>query len=78
MFEEKSRRHRMNRRLAKDIRARPAVLADGTHGVVIRYGGDLLVLSSTEAVQLSNLLVDTVEAHEPRVSPPDQSAHQIG
>ena len=66
MFKEKERRHRMNRRLAKDIRVRPAVLADDTHGVVIRYGGDLLVLSSTEAVQLSNLIVDTVEAHEPR------------
>lgn len=62
MFKEHPVRHKMNRRLARTIRIERALMADGSSGVVIYYGDRVLVLSDPEAVDLLNVVADTMEA----------------
>lgn len=62
MFKEHTARHKMNRRLAKTIRVVKAAMSDGTPGVAVYYGDQIVVLTDAEAVDLLNGIADTMEA----------------
>ena len=61
LFNEQPRRHRFNRELARSTRVEPAVMADGTAGVVVWYGDHILVMTEAEALGLANAITDVIE-----------------
>ena len=61
VFTEQPKRHRLNRMLARTTRVEPAVMSNGEHGVAVRYGDQLLVLTEAEAFELTNAITDVME-----------------
>lgn len=62
MFTEQRDKFALNRRLADSMRVRPALIADGSTGIVIHHGNNLVVLTHDEALTLANTIVDRCEA----------------
>ena len=66
MFTEAQHFHERNRVLAKQAKAQPATLADGTTGVVLYWDKYPLTMTDTEAIRVATLIADTVEANRDR------------
>ena len=66
MFTEADHFHERNRVLAKQAKAQPATLADGTTGVVLYWDKYPLTMTDTEAIRVATLIADTVEANRDR------------
>ena len=61
LFTEKRHHASLNRRLARYIEIHPALIADGTRGLTIRHGSNVVVLTRAEAAALANAIVDELE-----------------
>ena len=66
MFTEAQHFHERNRALAKQAKAQPATLADGTTGVVLYWDKYPLTMTNHEAIRVATLIADTVEANRAR------------
>ena len=66
MFTEAQHFHERNRVLAKQAKAQPATLADGTIGVVLYWDKYPLTMTDHEAIRVATLIADTVEANRAR------------
>lgn len=62
MFKESLRMHGDNRRFAETLAAEPALIADGTTGVVIHHGKRLIVLTHDEATTLMQQVSEALSA----------------
>lgn len=61
MFTEKLTMHGDNRRFAALLRVEPALIADGTEGIVVRHGNRVMVFTKDEAVTLIESIVEVFE-----------------
>ena len=66
MFTEAQHFHDRNRVLAKQAKAQPATLADGTTGVVLYWDKYPLTMTNPEAIRVATLIADAVEANRDR------------
>ena len=66
MFTEAQHFHDRNRVLAKQAKAQPATLADGTIGVVLYWDKYPLTMTDHEAIRVATLIADTVEENRDR------------
>ena len=62
LFTEKRHNFALNRRLARYIEIHPARIADGTAGLTIRHGSNVMVLNRAEAAALANAIVDELDS----------------
>jgi len=60
-YTERPDQRRTNKYRANRTGARPATVSDGTPGVYIRVHRSFTVLTETEAVNLSNQIIDALE-----------------
>ena len=61
LFTEKRHHASLNRRLARYLEIHPARIADGSAGLTIRHGSNVVVLTRAEAAALANAIVDELE-----------------
>lgn len=61
MFTEKLTMHGDNRRFAAGLTAEPALIADGTQGVVVRHGSRVMVFTRDEAYDLIQSMTEVIE-----------------
>ena len=61
LFTEKKRNFALNRRLARYLEIHPARIADGSAGLTIRHGSNVMVLNRAEAAALASAIVDELE-----------------
>lgn len=62
MFTEKLTMHGDNRRFAASLQVEPALIADGTEGIVVRHGSRVMVFTRDEAVTLAESITEGLEA----------------
>lgn len=62
-FKESADRSALNRQLWRGTAIDVAEMADGSLGIVVRYGRGILVLNEKEALAFANSIVDTLERH---------------
>ena len=61
MFKEKLTMHGDNRRYAADLEIQPAIIADGTEGVMVRHGKRIMVFTRDEAQTLVEGITEVIE-----------------
>jgi len=61
MFTEKLTMHGDNRQFAARLKVGPAVIADGSEGVVVRHGKRIMVFTRDEALDLATRIVEVLE-----------------
>lgn len=61
MFTEKLTMHGDNRRFAALLRVEPALIADGTQGIVVRHGSRVMVFTEDEAALLIEGITEVIE-----------------
>ena len=62
MFKEKLTMHGDNRRYAADLEIQPALIADGTEGVMVRHGKRIMVFTRDEAQTLVEGITGAIES----------------
>lgn len=60
-FIEREENHDKNRGIAEHIRVSPALLADGSHGVFVSIGRQMVTLNKEEVADFTQLLRDALE-----------------
>ena len=61
MFTEKLTMHGDNRQFAARLKVGPAVIADGSEGVVVRHGKRIMDFTRDEALDLATRIVEVLE-----------------
>ena len=61
MFTEKLTMHGDNRRYAADLEIQPALIADGSQGVMVRHGKRIMVFTREEALTLVEGITGVIE-----------------
>ena len=61
MFKEKLTMHGDNRRYAANLEIRPALIADGSEGVMVRHGKRIMVFTRDEAQTLLEGIKEVLE-----------------
>ena len=62
MFTEKLTMHGDNRRYAADLEIQPALIADGSEGVMVRHGKRIMVFTRDEALSLIERIAEVMDA----------------
>ena len=62
MFTEKLTMHGDNRRFASNLTVDPALIADGSEGVVIHHGKRVMVFTRDEALSIIERIAEVMDA----------------